>query len=320
MILLGSRALALRASHLLSRCPVDFDWCCTQAEYEQWMEKNASKLNITKQYYLPEFHKQIVEGDTNLEFEIITPGTSSELLADLVENDPETIDTPFGKVPSPSILLAIKDSHKFKKFETPRGCANWYKHACDWHAMTQTGVQIKPEYKDFISLREKETYTHKLPKLNMSKENFFDSNTNGVVQTFVHDDIHIAVALNDRPAYTMYMRDGSEVLTDKKKFFSVSEDIRMAGVIEEAMVLSIERSLVSWPGVWTSNYAFQFALAKVASTITGGYFRSYAHINLFKVLKEYPRDYWEKFQQAVQSGKVRYIDPYAKITSLYGGV
>jgi hypothetical protein len=272
------------------------------------MEKNSHKLNITKQYYLPEFHKQIVESDsTPLEFEIITPGTSSELLADLVEKDPETIDTPFGKVPSLPILLAIKDSHKFKKFETPRGCANWYKHACDWHAMTQTGVQIKPEYKDFISLREKETYTHKLPKLNMSKENFFDSNTNGVVQTFVHDDIHIAVALNDRPAYEYYLRENSEVLTDKKKFFSVSEDIRMAGVIEEAMVLAIERSLVSWPGVWTPDYAFQFALAKTASTITGGYFREYALRHLFDAIRAYPKDYWEKFQQAVKDGKVRRI-------------
>ena len=308
MILIGSRSLALRAGSILGRAPLDFDWVCTREEFDTWLEKNSHKVKPTKVYELPQFHKMIVEGSTNCEFEIITTGTSSELLADLVDNDPETIDTPFGKVPSLNILLAIKDSHKYKKFETPRGCANFYKHAIDWHSMVRCGAEIKPEHKEFITLRERETYIHKLPKLNVSKEEFFDSSKNNVQQIFVHDDIHRAIAINDKPAYEYYMVDGSEVLTSKKKFFECSEHIRLCGVIEEAITLAVERSLVPHPGVWTSDYAFRFALGKVCSTITGGYFRKHSFLNIFNALREYPKDYFEKFKRAVENGTVRYVD------------
>lgn len=302
MILIGSRAVALRCSNF--RKQVDFDFVCTQREYEEWMEKNSAKVNSTKIYSLPEFNKQIVEGSTNIEFEIITTGTSSELLADLVYNDKDTIDTPFAAIPSLSVLLAIKDSHKYKKFETPAGCANFYKHALDWHFMVRSGVELKPEHEEFRKLREKETYTHKLPKLNVSSKDFFDSDMNGIVQFYIHDDIHKAIAIDGIPAFEKYLKDGSEVLTDKKKFFECSEDVRMAGIIEEGMVLALERSLLIH-GTWPADYAFKFAMGKVSSTICGGYFREYAYLHLFEALKKYPKDYWEKFQKAVVDGKVR---------------
>lgn len=308
MILIGSRALALRAPGALHRAPVDFDWCCTKEEFDTWMETSSAKVSPTKVYELPEFHKWIVEGSTNCEFEINVPGTSTEMLMDIVEGDPESIETPFGKVPSLDLLFTIKDSHKFKKFETPRGCANFYKTAIDWYIMKKMGAKVREEYKAFHALREQESCPHKLPKLNMSKMDFFDSDQNGVVQTYVHDDIHVAIALNDRPAYTYYMKDGSEVLTDKNKFFSVPESTRLAGTIEEALTLALERSLIAHPGVWTPDYAFKFALAKVCTTITGGYFRAYSFEHVFEALQQYPRDYYQRFQKAVADGTVRRIE------------
>src|SRR5271165_7693485 len=87
MILIGSRALALRCPQALGRKPLDFDFLCSKKEFDVWMEKNSYKVNPTKVYELPEFHKFIVESATTpCEFEIITPGTSSELLAGLVDN------------------------------------------------------------------------------------------------------------------------------------------------------------------------------------------------------------------------------------------
>ena len=62
MILIGSRALALRAPGALSRKPLDFDWCSTKQEFDTWMETNSHKVSPTKVYELPEFHKWIVEG------------------------------------------------------------------------------------------------------------------------------------------------------------------------------------------------------------------------------------------------------------------
>ena len=269
MILIGSRAFVLRSPQTINRAPVDFDFVCTLSEYKIWMEENAMKVRPTKVYELPEYNKWIVEGSTNCEFEIITPDKSSELLDKLVKDDSETIETPFGLIPSLNILLAIKETHKFKKFETPKGCANWYKHAINWHILTKIGAVIKPEYKEFIALREKETYTYSHPKLNMSKKDFFDDK-NGITQIYDHDDIHKAVAINDKPAYEYYLKEGSEVQCDMNKFFEVSEFIRLCGVCEEAMTLALERSKIAHPEVWTSEFAWKFALAKVASTITSG--------------------------------------------------
>jgi hypothetical protein len=315
MILIGSRALALRCPSALTRPPRDFDWVCTQVEYEQWMDKNADKIQPTKVYALPEFNKQIVEGSTNLEFEIITPGHSTELLAELVHGDKDSIDTPFGKIPSLDMLYTIKDAHRFKKFNYDQSV--FWKTAIDYHMMKSAGAVIRPEYAAFHKMRETESYAaQKHPKLNTSKENFFKDD--GITYVHDHDDLHLSVKLYDRPAYTYYLKDNEPVLCDKQKFFAVSEDIRLAGGCEEAMTLAIERSLVPSPGVWTPDFAMRFALGKICSSITSGFFRRYCHDHIFDIIKLYEqtsKGYWDKFQQDVKDGKVR---PFNSTTSAYG--
>jgi hypothetical protein len=301
MILIGSRALALRAPMALQRKPCDFDWICTQQEYEVWMEKNAAKLNPTKVYPLPEFHKMIVEGSTNCEFEIIQSGNSNELLVDLVEKDPETIETPFGKIPNLDLLFAIKDSHKYKKFHLSAN--GFWKTAMDWHTMKRLGPSVRPEYQEFSKLRQKETYNYAHPKLNVGKDDFFKDD--GISYVFDHDTIHQSVARFEHPAYTYYMEDGAQVNCSKKKFFEIDQSIRLAGVVEEAAVLAIERSLVPHPGTWTPEYAWKFALAKVCSSITSGWFRAFGYEHLPEVLKLAPVGYWNKFRADVEEGLVK---------------
>ena len=180
MILVGSRALALRAPSALFRKPLDFDWICTQAEYEAWMEKNSAKVQPKKIYAEngKSFHKMIVEGSTNLEFEIIQAGTSSEILQKLVEGNSESLETPFGWVPTFDLLFTIKSSHKFLK-----NSPHFWKTLVDYHVMKKMGATVRPEYQEFLSLREKETYNYTHPKLNVSKDNFFKDD--GLVYTFM---------------------------------------------------------------------------------------------------------------------------------------
>lgn len=301
MILIGSRSLKLRAPNLLSRPPVDFDWLCTKVEFDEWLEKNSYKVKPTKVYELPEFNKWIIEGSTPCEFEIITPGHSSELLADIVYNDKESIDTSFGMVPTLNVLFAIKDSHKYKKFNNSAN--GFWKTAIDWHTMTRCGARILTEHETFNKLRSKESYNYSHPKLNQSKEGFFSDDS--ISYKYDHDTIHQSVARGDNPAYTLYMKDGAAVQCDKSKFFALPEEVRLNGVIEEAAVLAIERSLVPHPGIWTPEYAWRFALSKVCSSITSGWFRAFAYENLFQILKLYPTGYWEKFQEDVKSGLVK---------------
>jgi hypothetical protein len=76
-------------------------------------------------------------------------------------------------------------------------------------------------------------------------------------------------------------------------------------VVEEAAVLAIERSLVPHPGIKTPEEAWRFALAKVCSSITSGWFREFAYENALEIIKLYPKGYWEKFQEDVKSGLVK---------------
>jgi hypothetical protein len=298
MILLGSRALSLRAPNLLTRSPKDFDWVCSKEEYDNWIDTQSFKVNPTKIYALSDGAKQIVEGSTNCEFEINRPNSSTEILIDLVKNDKDTFETPFGLVPSLDMLFTIKSSHKFLK-----NSPHFWKTLIDYHMMKRAGAKVRPEYESFLKIRQAETYNYKHPKLNQSKEGFFSDDN--IKYVWDHDSIHESVAIGERPAYTYYMKDGAAVMCDKNKFFALPKEIQMNGVIEEAAVLAIERSLEPHKGVWTPEYAWRFALSKVCSSITSGWFRSFAYDNALEIIKLYPDGYWNKFQKDIKSGLVK---------------
>jgi hypothetical protein len=300
MILIGSRALAIRAPSILKRKPQDFDFICTKEEFDVWLETNYSKIGVKKTYQ-ENPTKMIVEGDSNCEFELIQPGASSELFHNLVMQDNKTIQIPtFGSIPNLDLLFTLKSSHKYLK-----NSPHFWKNLLDYHMMKRVGATIRPEYKEFLKLREKETYTYLHPKLNVNKDNFFKDDA--ITYVYDHDTIHESVARFGKPAYLNYMKDGAEVHSDKSKFFACSREIQLAGVLEEAAVLAIERSLVPHPGVWTPEYAWRFALSKVCTSITSGWFREFAYENAFHVLKLYPNGYWEKFQEDVKSGLVKKV-------------
>jgi hypothetical protein len=296
MLLIGSRALALQAPHLLKRTPKDFDFVCTQEEFDHWMDTQSAKVKPTKVY--PEKGKMIVEGSSNCEFEIIATGTSTEMMVNLVTNDPNTINTPFGLVPNLDMLFTIKTSHRYL-----RNSPHFWKTVVDYHMMKRAGAKVRPEYKEFLKLREKETYNYKHPKLNVSKDAFFQDD--GIQYVWDHDDIHKSVAQDVQPAYTYYLKDGAQVDCDKAKFFALPQQVRLNGIVEEAAVLAIERSLVPHPGVWTPEFAWKFALAKVCSSITSGWFREFGYEHLPEIVPMYPTGYWEKFQKDCAEGRVK---------------
>lgn len=299
MILIGSRALKLRCPQAFDRKCSDFDFVCTQEEYDQWLEKNFSRINIIKQYSVLDGKKLIIEGDTNLEFELIKPGNSCELLQELVNQDPETINTSFGQVPNVDLLFTIKSSHKYLK-----NSPFFWKTVKDYHTMKHLGASIRPEYQEFHKVREDETYAvQKHPKLNQSKKDFFVETDN--FYQWDHDDIHNAVKKFDQPAYRYYMKDNSEVMSCKVKFNNCSREIQLAGGVEEASTLAIERSLVPSPGVMTPKQAWLFALSKVCSSITSGFFRKYCYENIFEIINLYDPEYHNKFLKGVENGTVR---------------
>jgi hypothetical protein len=306
MLLIGSRALKLRRPDLLTREPLDFDFVCTRQEYDRWITTQSSKVNPTEIYPEMDGKKMIVKGSSICEFELIQPGTSSELLRDLVENDPESIETSLGWIPSLDMLFALKTSHRYLK-----NSPHFFKTFLDWHSMRSAGAQIRPEHVEFLKLREKETYAkQKHPSLMKSKDEFFSGD--GVEYVFDHDSIHESQKFFDKPAYKYYAREGSEVFSDKAKFFAAPREIQIAGAIEEVSVLALERSIIPHKGVWTPKQAWLFSFSKVASSVTSGWFRQFVYENGIEIIRSYPENYVEKFEDAINSGIVKRVNHLTK--------
>lgn len=288
MILIGSRALALRAPKLLARKPVDFDFVSEYHEADQWIRDNNRIFNRVE-------GTKLISTDQNppIEFEIVTSGSSNELLESMVDN---SMTTPFGRIPNLDTLFTLKSSHKHKK-----NSPHFWKTASDYHRMKGAGAKILPE---LHALREKESYAAQShPVLMQGKKDFFKDD--GIKYQYDHDSIHKAVALQAKPAYQFFAREGEEVFSSKTKFYDQPLEIQLNSVIEESAVLAVERSLVPFPGAMTHKQAWFFALSKVCTSIASGWWRAFAFDNLPAIVKLYPEGYHEKFIQGLAAGVVK---------------
>jgi hypothetical protein len=312
MLLVGSRALRHAGAQYLTpdvKRQWDFDFIST---YEEFVAAKKKIKNITRSYPTNKGKAIVVHTQSAIyEFEIAWPGSTAEELLSICKVD-NSIARPaemsfdvFSGIETfiarPNLIFTLKKSHRFLK-DSP----HFLKTMLDFRHLRSMGCEVPEALTEWYKKREKSTYWYKMPKLDVKKDEFFKDD--GIKYIVFHDDIHESVKRFDRPAYTYYMKDGAEVQTDKNKFFACPREIQLAGVVEEAATLAIERSLLPLPGVWTPKYAWTFALNKVCSSITGGYFRAFAYENYFDVLNLYPEGYWEKFQKDLAEGKVRYIE------------
>ena len=325
MLLIGSRALVANNPELEGiRRTVDWDFICTIEQFTQWHKANKDNLQFAVPTQKGKYYHARDKDGMNYEFELAWPGTSAEDFLKhygLLEHKwvPE-----IGPVPAinPDLLL-IKLSHRYK-----RNSPHFLKTTSDIKYLREkVGAEFFEKFMQngingpIMAKREAESYDYAHPKLNVSSKEFF--NGDGVQYVYDHDSIHLAVALlydpdlfhinheglewlgRNSPAYTYYMKDGSEVMTSKEKFFSVEEGIRLYGVYEESCVLALERSQIPHglgkEGGPTARWSFEMALMKVCTSITSGWFRQYAWENYSKVLDLYnelgENDYIERFNK-----------------------
>lgn len=211
----------------------------------------------------------------------------------------------------PQWLRFMKESHKYKK-----NSPHFFKTLYDIHHMRRNGVSLPLGSGILLKEREELTYTNKLPKLNVKKGDFFKSEES--YNIYEHDDIHVAVALDGKPAYTNYMQEGAQVMTSKDKFFSQPERVRLLGGVEEAMVLTAERSLIPHNFEPNPDKMFEFSLSKVCTSITGGWFREYCYDNWFNIMNIYKKEcqgkWVAKLQRAIDNNEIAL---YNSKTSIY---
>lgn len=303
MLIIGSQAMKYWGILPAGREPRDTDAICTFEEFQSWSARIKEERGIQRCVPISakKFHIRDNTG-WNYEFEIAWEGSAAaELLAQYS-----------GYAPL-EVLYALKMSHRYLK-DSP----HFLKTMQDIQYL-RTLITRKEErlaHSEWFAKREKETYVYNHPKLNVTKGEFFDDS---VPYQYDHDTIHETVALMEEtiratytdgrppshrvkmPAYTYYMQDGAQVMTDKAKFFSVEPKIRLYGVYEEACVLALERSQIPHNFEPSPRYSFELALMKVCTSITSGWFREFAWENYNAVLALYNQlgedDYIERFKR-----------------------
>lgn len=281
MLLIGSHALMAHGIDI-GRQPADIDIVCSYDEAVEIRKRIGAKvfypINDGRTIYMRTPNGTIIEA------EIAWTNSRAAKLSNYVMEEQMPVPTQtyhagLGDlyVPSLNVLYMLKMSHRYLK-DSP----HFLKTMKDIHLLRRHGCVIPESMEPFYKQRMADTYTYAHPKLNVTNGEFFDSGMTGVPQKYDHDSLHEAVKLYDHPAYT-YFQSG-EVFCSKELFFAQPEYLRLAAVVEESMVLALERSLVPFPGKKTAEEAFKMALMKVCTSITSGWFREYA---------------WENYDRAV---------------------
>lgn len=237
-----------------------------------------------------------------IEAEITWPGSIAADLFNLVAADSDTtseeIDGFDFLIPSLNVLYMLKMSHRFLK-----NSPHFLKTMEDIHIMRQRGAVFVQEHAPFFSRRESATYDYSHPKLNVSKKDFF--NGDGVQYVYDHDSIHESTKILEKPAYQFFKVPGEDVKCSKDLFWSLPEIVRISAVLEESYVLALERSQIPFGSIIKPKQSFDIALMKVCTSITSGWFRTYAWENYYKAQSLYSDMYEEKFWYDVNRGIVK---------------
>lgn len=293
-LIIGSRALA---HHLdINRIPSDLDYICDYEFFKQTVSFHKSINNVFCCYPLSDNKYVLKTKDSAIiEFEIAWDNNSS---SDLI------LDVEQGNA-SLEMLYMLKMSHRYRK-DNP----HFLKTMEDIHFLRKNGINKIPCYlQDIYEIRQEETYNYSHPSLKQSKKDFFSGD--GIEYKYDHDTIHLAVSELFLPAYTYIKENIKEVEVSKELFYKQHWRTQLLTVVEEAMVLALERSIIPYPEAKTPEEAFEYALMKVCTSITSGWWREYAWENYYeaKGYFYYKRKngwkYEEAFKQALENGVVK---------------
>jgi hypothetical protein len=306
MILIGSEALRARGI-MVERTRYDID---VIGEYDAIVDYAKFKGNIKSCYPVDSGKKLVVKTDKIIiEGELTWPDSNAAALEALILNDPDTIyarDLVGSTIPSLDVLYMLKMSHRYL-----RNSPHFMKTMRDIHMLRAAGAKIRPEHEEFYKERMRVTYDYKHPKLAVTKDNFFKGD--GVTYIYDHDSIHEAVKHLAKPAYNYYKPDENDVYCSKDLFYEAPEMVRLLGGLEESYVLALERSQIPFPGKMKPEESFDFALMKVCTSITSGWFREFCWEHYDDIRDLYDPNYVTRFWQAVEDGIVMHYDPQQRV-------
>jgi hypothetical protein len=305
MLLIGSRAAKIlypnaRDAHR------DWDILAFYPDVIKWVDQNKSSIVHSKiradgqKLFL---HVQY-SGKVVFEISLVSPGSSSAMFIEANKDQPEVSVAGFHlKVARPETLLLIKRSHVHLPIK-------WDKNIADYHFLKK---RISLENASELELaafqrRVEETNARAEDRinLNMRNEEFFGKSEGTLSRFYHHDDLHAVTCYYERPLYESAKIDTDKALIPKSKWDELSHIDKVRMVREECFAIALERVII--PKIekgdkYSADEAFGYALKRVSTTLTKGWFRDFA-IENHPEIRQNDRDFERLFLEAVKSKRI----------------
>lgn len=186
-------------------------------------------------------------------------------------------------VVSPLGLALIKRSHLWRDLSFGKHIAHYHKFLEPYMRSARSNdIQF---LHDRIKDTEKAYPQHKI-SLNMSVDDFFDD---GVKKIYNHDMLHEMFAFENKPLYLKMQENHSKAFCSIDLWNEFTQDQKNKVVAEETYVIAAERILIPTNWEKPTKMAYNYALTKVCTTLTSGFFRDWA-------IDHYP-EVWKLFDK-----------------------
>jgi hypothetical protein len=202
------------------------------------------------------------------------------------------------KVATPEVLLSLKHSHRYLS-------NHWHKNIRDYHFLKKHAV-LDEHLLNVSKIREEEQTRRSAGfSLNVSNDHFFKASQHAVGRIYEHDDLHRATCFYDEPLWAKCKPDDSKAYVSQKLFNELPFSDKVKMVQEEAFVIALERKII--PNDENPKKAFNYAVMRIGTNLTRGWFREFAVENYFEVMN-CKVDFVKKFRDALESGTIRLKD------------
>lgn len=187
----------------------------------------------------------------------------------------------------PDFLYTIKMSHLSWDI-------NWDKHMKSAIFLREQGAKLdKVLYDSLIKAWNRVHYKKKV-KMNVKNSEFFKENIN---RAFDHEYLHEVFSFYDRPLNERIRKDLDSPLCSEELWNKLSEDDKFKCALEELMVLTTERFLLTDEKI-PINHARTKMLKQMITSTTSGWFNLYLKENFKRFIDEgFPKFFKERLQK-----------------------
>lgn len=220
---------------------------------------------------------------------------------DIIQSIPVFEDT---NIAIPNAIYTIKCSHMGWDIF-------WEKHKSDIIWMKANGCDLIPDlYEKLVKYWETVHGDKNHLSLNKTKEKFFDDH---VTHIYDHDLLHEIVAKPNRPSYESVLKDGQQVLIDKKKFLLLNKDYQINLFREEIKTIALERFLIPSNFQIDKLKAYLLALKKTVTNLTKNWATQFIVDNLYEFSHMENVDWYNNFREYTGEIKMNRPDVIEKL-------